>query len=269
MRKHDVVDIIKNIVAMVDIPWLLTLIVTFSLIMTFSYLGYAGVIVGSVFFFLSLAVIIEYGVHKKERNGRKYKVVISYPKLLSKGYDSLFIVQIYLPLLHLQAETVRSKELPKSEAVKHSTEIELEEGVRVRICLSSHVLSFSDPVVKQIKGGLVTARFTAIPTNDCRPGDQVVLLSIVDVETQIEYLSTSFTVQVVDFAFDHISRPSLSKAIAAVSWAVSSFMFVLTALEQVDKTFGLRAGTAAAVLAGAISLLWWHNFHRLGVKHPL
>ena len=73
--------------------------------------------------------------------------------------------------------------------------------------------------------------------------------------------------RVVDFAFDHISRPLLSKVMSSVLGMGSVIMFILTALEQVDKTFGLTAGTAAAVLSSTILLQWWSVFHRPSVTH--
>lgn len=106
-----------------------------------------------------------------------------------------------------------------------------------------------------------------MPSENCRPGSHSVVLSVVDIETQVEYLSTSLDVRVVDFAFDHVSRPLLSKAMSAVLGLGSLTMFVLTALEQVDKAFGLTAGTAAAVLTSTILLQWWSIFQRPGVTH--
>jgi hypothetical protein len=201
------------------------------------------------------------------RPPRPQKVSITHPKLLSKGYASLFIVQIYLPEMRYQAAKTIAKEFGTQKVAEHTWDIQLEIGLKARIKLSSPVLSFSDPVIKQIKNGVTVARFTAIPNDDCKPGTHYVVLSITDAETQFEYESISFAVAIVDFAFDHLSRPFLSKATSAVLGLGSLMMFVLTALEQVDKTFGLTAGTAAAVLTSAVLLQWWSLFQRPGVTH--
>jgi hypothetical protein len=201
------------------------------------------------------------------RPPRPQKVSITHPTLLSKGYASLFIVQIYLPEMRYQAAKTIAKEFGTQKVAEHTWDIQLEIGLKARIKLSSPVLSFSDPVIKQIKNGVTVARFTAIPNDDCKPGTHYVVLSITDAETQFEYESISFAVAIVDFAFDHLSRPFLSKATSAVLGLGSLMMFVLTALEQVDKTFGLTAGTAAAVLTSAVLLQWWSLFQRPGVTH--
>lgn len=201
------------------------------------------------------------------RPPRPQKVSITHPKLLSKGYASLFIMQIYLPEMRYQAAKTIAKEFGTQKVAEHTWDIQLEIGLKARIKLSSPVLSFSDPVIKQIKNGVTVARFTAIPNDDCKPGTHYVVLSITDAETQFEYESISFAVAIVDFAFDHLSRPFLSKATSAVLGLGSLMMFVLTALEQVDKTFGLTAGTAAAVLTSAVLLQWWSLFQRPGVTH--
>ena len=206
----------------------------------------------------------------RKRYKKRYNISIVHPKLLSKGYTSLFVVQIYLPALRHRAERVIIKQWPKKEEMtEHLQDIELEEGIRVQIKLASPVLSFSDPVIKQIEDGLITTYFTAMPSDDCRPGIHYVILSITDADTQFEYKSLSFAVQVVDFAFDHVSRPLLSRAMSTVVGLSSVIMFILTALEQVDKTFGLTAGSAAAVLTGTIFFRWWSSFRRPAVTHTL
>jgi len=198
---------------------------------------------------------------------REYRVSITHPKLLSKGYASLFIVQIYLPLMHLRATRIIAAEFGAQKVAEHTWDVELSKGSKIRIKLSSPVLSFSDPVIKRVENGLAVARFTAIPNDNCRPGTHYAMLSITDVETQLEYESLSFAVQVADFAFDHVSRPLLSKAMSVVLGIGSLTMFVLTGLEQVDKTLGLTAGTTAAVLTSAILARFWSLFQQPKVTH--
>jgi len=203
----------------------------------------------------------------RETLGKKYRISITHPKLLSKGYATLFVIQIHPPAMLSQATETIAKEFRAQKVAEHAWDIELEKGLKARIKLSSPVLSFSDPVVKQIKNGLTIARFTAIPNNDCQPGTHYAILSVTDAETQFEYESLSFAVQISDFAFDHVSRPLLSKAMSAVLGLGSLTMFILTALEQVDKTFGLTAGTAAAILTSTILVRLWSLFQQPKVTH--
>lgn len=169
--------------------------------------------------------------------------------------------------MHSQATETIAKEFGVQKVAEHAWDIELKEGLTVRVKLSSPVLSFSDPVIKQIENGLTITRFTAIPSDNCRPGTHYAILSITDTKTQFEYESLSFAVQIADFAFDHVSRPLLSKAMSAVLGLGSLTMFILTGLEQVDKTLGITAGTAAAVLTSTILVRFWALFQQPKVTH--
>ena len=198
---------------------------------------------------------------------RRYNISVAHPKLLAKKYASLCIVQIYLESMYFQVRRMITREFGAQKVAEHEWDIELEKGLKIRIKLYSPVLSFSDPVVKQVKDSIITARFIVIPEDNCQPGIHSAVLSITNAETQIEYESISFPVQVIDFAFDHISRPLLSKMISAVLGLGSLAMFALTALEQIDKTFGLTAGTATAVLTSTVLIRLWALFQKPKVVH--
>ena len=105
------------------------------------------------------------------------------------------------------------------------------------------------------------------PNDTCEPGDHEVILSISDRETQLEYESIVFTVTVKDFAFDHVSRPLLSKA-SSVALAIGSLiMFFLTLVGQIDTTLGLTSGTVAGAIAGAISLQFVRLYQQPGTVY--
>ncbi|MCS7010735.1 MAG: hypothetical protein N2049_00365 [Anaerolineales bacterium] len=127
----------------------------------------------------------------------------------------------------------------------------------------------SDPVVKQVGDDdvVVAARFTTIPNDNCYPGIHYGVLSIVDTATQVEIVSLSFSVRVEDFAFDHVSRPLFSKITSVALGFGSLVMFILSALEQIDKTLGMASGTAFAFLASAVLLRLWNMFHRPTITH--
>ena len=129
---------------------------------------------------------------------------------------------------------------------------EFKKGVVVSLKMFSPGIVFSDPVKKMINKGVVDATFIAKPEDSCYPGIHQVLLSIIDSDTQIEYQSINFTVRVTDFAFDHVSRPFLSKSTSFAVGAGSLVMFILTLFGKIDAAFGLTSGTIAGILASGI-----------------
>ena len=72
---------------------------------------------------------------------------------------------------------------------------------------------------------------------------------------------------VVDFAFDHVSRPWLSNLTSVVLGTGSAVAFVLTLLGQVDQTLGLATGGAIGAVAGFIHMRYLSLFklHRTSV----
>jgi len=86
------------------------------------------------------------------------------------------------------------------------------------------------------------------PKESCQTGKHIVLLLINDHVTNQEYVSKTFMVEVVDYAIDHISKPFLLKLVSLVTGLFSLTSFVLAFLAQIDKSFGYKAGTAAALV---------------------
>jgi hypothetical protein len=124
-------------------------------------------------------------------------------------------------------------------------------GKKIIVKISSADLSFSEPVKKIIQDPITKITFIGKPHDDCEPGFlHNIKVSVLDAKTEeeFEYLMLN-NVRVVDFAFDHVSRPLLSRVSAVVLGVGSFAMFILTFLEQIDKTVGLTSGTAAGVLA--------------------
>jgi hypothetical protein len=146
----------------------------------------------------------------------KYRISIAHPKFLSKRYSSRFLVQIYLPEMRSKVSRVLAREFKKQEVAELVQGSELETGQRIQIRLSSPDIVFSDPIIKKLDKAVNSTNFIAKPTDDCEPGIHQVVLSLSDAETRVEHWSISFTVKVTDFAFDHVSRPFLSKATSAV-----------------------------------------------------
>jgi hypothetical protein len=153
---------------------------------------------------------------RRESLRKKYRISIAHPKLLSKRYSSRFLVQIYLPEMRSKVSRALAREFKKQDVAELVQDSELEIGQRIQIRLSSPDIIFSDPIIKKLDKAVNITNFIAKPTDDCEPGVHQVVLSLSDAKTRVEYWSISFTVKVTDFAFDHVSRPFLSKATSAV-----------------------------------------------------
>ena len=191
----------------------------------------------------------------------KYRISIAYPKLLSKRHSSLFIVHLYLPKM-------RQKDLQKldwslrQEPEEVIEESALEKGQGVKIKFFSPELMFSDSVVMKLDKDIKTTNLLAKPNDSCQPGTHKVILSISDAMTEVEYLNYPLEVKITDYAFDHISRPFLSKAASVVIGVGSLTMFILTLLGQIDTTLGLASGSVAGVLASGIYLQFYSMYQR-------
>jgi hypothetical protein len=109
-------------------------------------------------------------------------------------------------------------------------------------------------VTRKLDNGVNVINFIARPHDNCHPGTHQVLLSISDAQTNVECQSMSFSVEVRDYLFDHISRPLVSKLMSGAIGSGSLLMFTLTLLGQIDTTLGLASGTVAGTLASGIYL---------------
>jgi hypothetical protein len=189
---------------------------------------------------------------------RYFNVSIGCSKLISKKYESVFVVSFYFKekesSLKNEIEAIIGKNY--SEKVYDST---LVSGQRIKVSLYSPDFIFSGPVVKNLDLSINSINFLGKPQETCEPGEHKIILSVVDNKTNLEFFSTSFSVKVVDYIFDHVSRPLISKVSTVILGAGSFVMFILTLLEQIDKTVGLTSGTAAGILAVFI----YGNFYNL------
>ena len=202
-----------------------------------------------------------------EIDKRFFKASIAHPKLISKRFDSPFIVQLYFEEL---ANNVKAKikEIAGESYTERIYDTELKFGQVIKIKLFSSDITFSEPIVKRLDSSLNSMTFLGKPTDACQSGNHKIILSILNGETGIEYQSEIFSVKVVDFAFDHISRPLLSKISTVVLGIGSLAMFILTFLEQIDKTIGLTSGTAAGVLAVAVYASFYDLYQRVRSNIP-
>ncbi len=196
-----------------------------------------------------------------------FNISIGHPKLIAKGYESPFIVQLYFKEL---ADNVKMKikEIVGENYTERVYDTELKFGQVVKIKLFSPDITFPDPIAKKLDSSINSMVFLGKPLDSCQPREHKVVLSILDNETGIEHQSETFSVKVVDFAFDHVSRPLLSK-VSTVALGIGSFsIFVLTLLEQIDKTIGFTSGTAAGVLAVVIYTNLYNFYQRIRPNTP-
>ncbi len=195
-----------------------------------------------------------------------FKFSIAHPRAVSKRFDSIFLCQIYLPESRSRAlRNIKSnfQEKPVDEQIKRSS-IKFDQKVTVK--LESNNFSFSESITKFINNSLIEFVIKGRPNDNCETGNHDIKASVIDAITgeELDYLMLK-RVHVVDFAFDHISRPLLSKTSTVVLGIGSFAMFILTFLEQIDKTIGLTSGTAVGVLAIIIYTNFYNLYQRI---HP-
>ena len=129
----------------------------------------------------------------------------------------------------------------------------LTQGNKVIIKLESPDIEFSpEKVSKFLEEKVNTISFSGKPKDACQPGYHIIIVSISDQSTGQEYLSRSFQVKVVDFAFDHVSRPVISTMTSTVLAISSVTTFILTLLGKIDQTLGLASGATAAAVGTII-----------------
>lgn len=178
-----------------------------------------------------------------------FSVSLACPRRMSKGYSSYFLVQLFDPADPRQAKARISKTFKSVETQETTAESTVPSGRTVEITLSSAEIDFSASVQRIVQPGGLHGYFWGKPKDTCRPGDHPALLTITDADAGNEYDSIPFTVNVVDYAFDHVSRPLLSKIGSTVAGLASVTSFFLTFLGQIDKTFGLASGSAGCLVA--------------------
>jgi uncharacterized protein YegL len=202
------------------------------------------------------------------RKNKNLKFSIAGPKLLSKHFESSFLVQIFLPEKYAQVARNIKSEFREQESFEHSQFSKIKLGQKVLVKFFSPYFIFSTPDPKLINSSINTISLSGTPIDNCEIGLHKILISISDVETSLEIESLSIQVRVVDYAFDHFSRPMLSRVSAVVLGVGSFAMFILTFLEQIDKTVGLTSGTAAGVLAAVVYTNFYNLYQRIRTSTP-
>lgn len=201
---------------------------------------------------------------------RRYLISLSHPKKFSKRYTSSIYVNLYFPENRREVETLL--ELAKYKKVEYTEKIYstlLQSDMIVKISLSCPVVEFSQPVVKKLDKEIITTIFVAKPLDDCHSGKHTALIAISDNKTSVEYFSMNFEIDVVDFAFDHVSRPLLANISSVVLGIGSLASFILATIGKLDTALGLTAGTTAGIIAATIQAISWNVYNRSRFRNLL
>jgi len=185
------------------------------------------------------------------------QTLVSYPRLLSKRFSSSIFVSVYPDSQSGQADVeiqtrLRSIGKRSRDYTSRVSSIKIKTGSTLRIQIESPGIQFSLPVVMQFAGELASTTFTAKPEDDCVVGKQMAKLSICDNETNTELMYILFEIKVIDFLFDHVSRPFLLNIGAVFTGIGSLIIFTLTIVGKVDLILGVASGTTAGLFAFTI-----------------
>ena len=193
---------------------------------------------------------------------------LAYPQKLSKGYSSTFLFQVYLSVHRSVTEQhINSvfKEVDNEEIISDSL---LRTDMLVEIAISSPDIDFHQPISTLITSSGTKVSFWAKPKDTCIPGKHSGVLTIRDPDSHQQYESIPFSMTVVDYAFDHISRPLLGNFVSFFIGCGSVITFCLALLGQIDKTFGMTSGTAGGAVAGFIYSRVLYDYKKHSVKIP-
>jgi hypothetical protein len=195
-----------------------------------------------------------------------FKISLAHPKFLSKRFESPFVIHLYLPEARKEIDERLKSDFHNQEPTEHLYDSELTIGRTVQIKLWSPEITFPNPIKKRLASVVNKVSFLGKPNDDCQPGTHWATLVISDAETGDEIHSINYSVQVVDYAFDHVSRPLLSKTMSFILGISSLTMYLLTLLEQIDTTFGFASGTTAGAVAAFVYVRFLSQYQQLAVS---
>ena len=194
-------------------------------------------------------------------------LAFAHPRCLSKGIDTLLIATLYPERSWEQIERNLAQDFDNIDIKKiavQKKETSLSLGKQVSVGLQSNNIDFTpEKNTRYLTNGYNKFPFLARPKDNIQPGRYPLLLSIIDAETEHLLHSETYHVQVVDYAFDHVSRPLISKIGSAGLGLSSLLIYLLTVLEKIDKTLGLTSGTAFIIFAALLFGQFYVQFQRM------
>lgn len=177
----------------------------------------------------------------------RFHARLSYPKLVGAGFTGPFLVQIFPPRQHHAAAARARNIFGDASPEQVPADIRLRPGTIVQISLSSPAMRFSGPVRKPIPAAGCDTSFTGKPSAAALPGAHSALLTISDESGSNELLSVPFQIRIVDYAFDHVSRPMIGRVAAGLAGVASAAVLILALITKTDLV--LKAGAGAMGLA--------------------
>ena len=191
-----------------------------------------------------------------EKSPQRSRVSFAWPRLLSKGRSALFVFHIYPD----EAAERAARQIQNFVKEYDLTEIRAESahfiGEQISVEPKCPVICFMpNEATLKIEPRICKIHFTGIALESCVPQKHVGILHIKNAKTGDNLESLDFRIEIVDYAFDHVSRPLISWVSSGTLALAATASFTLTFLQEIDKTFGMTAGTGAAGLT-AIILSW-------------
>jgi hypothetical protein len=190
----------------------------------------------------------------------RLSVSCHYPKLIPAGPPSKFLVQIFPRRRHQAAAELVKAIFPETETLEAAWEARLRQGAKVRISLTSQSVDFAAPVWKRIVSAGIDTTFQGTPKASAPPGINVAVIAICD-EDGVEILSLPFDIYIVDYAFDHVSRPFAGGVIGGVAGALAVCMLVLALIMRTGQVLTAISGAIGLALSGLV-FAWINSLFR-------
>ena len=78
----------------------------------------------------------------------------------------------------------------------------------------------------------------------------------------VELVSLVFSMTVVDYAFDHVSRPAIGRIVAICTALCSLVIWILTILGRINDALGLPSGTVGLAISAFLLRNLFHTYQR-------
>ena len=187
--------------------------------------------------------------------------VVGTPRYFARGHSSTIYVDLVAELWRARANLFDKLEV----AAKRSVDLLGHTKVKLAVeCPSVKITPESTTVSVEVDA---KTEFLCRPLADCPPGAHDALVLITEAgDSGVQIDTVAFAIKVRDYAFDHVSRPALTKIASAISGLAGASLFVLTFLEKLDKALGLSGGTAALLVMGFFGFSHFMNYNRHNSK---
>lgn len=191
-------------------------------------------------------------VDSLQRSSNYVNLSVTHPTKCEKDISSQFMLNLYISGTEAEEAVARSlskgfvNQKPKSHKLES---VDIPPEVKLKVSLSCRTIEFSEPQTKYFSKKVETLIFVGTPR---APGSQTVLVSIEHMSRRSrgEPITRVFKVNVVDYIVDHISRRKFTQVVTVITTTAAVLLWTLTFLEQIDKTWGTSAGTAATLFSG-------------------